>query len=94
MKTQKLLYFAQQRGCFLDCTCVDITARKWDALMANATKANKKLVTKIAFIAGIIDEEQYKNEIKKPHYNPYTCYKTSTHAIYVNSGIEYFIKIN
>jgi len=84
---------AKNNGCFLECTCVGISLSKWDRLMNGATRANKKEVVKIAEMAGVIDEFQAKEEIKRPYFNPYNHYKTKTHIIYVHSSIEHFIKI-
>jgi len=94
MKTNELLYRAENRGCFLECTCVNINQNTWDELMKNNTKANQKQAVKIALLAGVIDEHEAKKEIKNPWYNPYNHYKTKTHLIYVHSCIEHFIKIN
>lgn len=84
---------AVKNGCSFECTCVSITARKWDMLMKGARKANKKKVAQIAILAGIVSEQEGKREIKEPYYNPYTHYVTKTHIIYVHSGIEHFIRI-
>ena len=85
---------AKQNGCqFID-TCVGIGLNKWEELMKGHTKANRREVVKIALQAGVIDEEQAREELKKPWYNPYRHYKTKTHIIYCHSGIEHFIQIN
>jgi hypothetical protein len=81
-------------GCEFESTCVDINIKMWDRLMKGATRADRKKVVKIAFLAGVIDEWQYKQEANKPWYNPYNHYKTKTHIVYVNSAIEHFIKVN
>lgn len=94
MRTSELLYKAKNKGCFLECTCVNISQNTWDKLMENSTRANRKDAVKIALLAGVMDEEEAKIEIKRPWYNPYNHYKTKTHLIYVNSCIEHFIKIN
>lgn len=83
---------AIQNGCYLETTCVDCS--NWDELMQGHTKANQKKAIKVALLAGVIDEYQYKMEMKNPHYNPYTHFKTKTHIIYVHSMIEHFIKVN
>ena len=93
MNSKELLKRAKRNGAHLEHTCVWIGARKWDELMKGATRANKKDITRIALLAGVIDEEQAKTEIARPYYNPYNHYKTRTHAIYVHSGIEHFILI-
>lgn len=93
MNSRQLLNRAQRNGAHLQCTCVGIGTHEWDELMKGATRANKKDITRIALIAGVIDEEQARTEIARPYYNPYRHYKTNTHAIYVHSGIEHFILI-
>ncbi|HXS59732.1 MAG TPA: hypothetical protein VN703_02850 [Candidatus Sulfopaludibacter sp.] len=85
---------AFNNGCFLESTCVGMEQYEWDKLMKGHTKANKRKVVKIALLAGVIEEEQATEEIKKSYYNPYTHYKTKTHIIYVHSMIEHFIKVN
>ena len=84
---------AKQNGCNLETTCVGCGVNRWDELMEGHTKANRKEVVRIALLAGVIDEEQAREETKRPYYNPYTHYKTKTHIIYVHSGIEHFIKV-
>ena len=93
MTTKELLTRAQRNGCNFECSCVGISQTKWDRLMKGATRANKKLVAKIAELAGVIDREQAAEEIRRPYFNPYNHYKTKTHVIYVHSSIEHFIKI-
>jgi hypothetical protein len=85
---------ALNNGCYLETTCVGCGIYKWDELMKGHTRADRKKVVKIAEYAGVIDSEQAREEIKKPHYNPYNHYKTKTHIIYVHSSIEYFIRVN
>ncbi len=84
---------SKNNGCSYECDCTGINIKTWERLMKGATRANQKEVTKIALIAGIIDEEQAKQEIKNPYFNPYKHYKTKTHIIYVHSCIEHFIKV-
>lgn len=93
MRTEQLYNKAQQKGCHLEDTCVGIGIYKWEELMKGATRANRKIAVKIALLAGAIDEEQAKTELKRPWFNPYNHFKTETHLIYVNSAIEHFIKI-
>lgn len=81
-------------GCFFETACVGISIYEWEDLMRGHTKANRKEVVKIALLSGVIDKDQAKEEIKKPHFNPYTHFKTKSHIIYVHSGIEHFIRIN
>lgn len=94
MTTSELLQRAKRNGAQLEDTCVSAGIYKWEQYMEGATRANKKEVVKIALIAGIIDEEQAREEIRRPYFNPYNHFKTKTHAIYVHSMIEHFIKIN
>lgn len=84
---------AKNNGCNFEATCVGIGVNAWDELMEGHTIANQKEVVKIALAAGVIDEEQAHQELKKPYYNPYTHYKTKTHIIYVHSSIEHFIRV-
>ena len=93
MTTANLLFKAERFGCFLEDTCVGIGQNAWDKYMKGATRANKKEIVKIALLAGVIDEIEAKLQIKRPHYNPYNHFKTKTHAVYVHSGIEHFIRI-
>lgn len=81
---------AAKNGCYLEATCTGISQWKWDELMKGARTANKRKVIKVALMLGIAEPE----ELKSVHYNPYTQQVTRTHIIYVNSGIEYFIKVN
>ena len=85
---------AINNGCQFYATCVDININEWDELMKGATRADRKLVVKIALLAGVIDKEQAATEIKKPYFNPYNHYKTKTHIIYIHSAIEHFIEVN
>jgi len=82
---------AINNGCELETTCVG--CNNWDELMKGHTIADRKKVVKIAFLAGVIDKEQAREETKRPYYNPYTHYKTKTHIIYVHSMIEHFIRV-
>jgi hypothetical protein len=93
MKTETLYRKAINNGCSFETSCVHTTLNEWERLMKGATRANKILVTKIALLSGVIDDEQAAQEIKRPYFNPYNHYKTSTHVIYVHSSIEYFIRI-
>lgn len=74
----------------LQCTCVGIGIRKWDTLMFNSKKANGSK------IRGLIKKhlpELYESlalEFRNPYENQ--SVRTTTHLIYVHSGIEYFIK--
>lgn len=94
MKNKSIYQKAVQNGCFLEATCVGIGVDKWDELMKGAREANKLKVIRVALEAGVIDIEQAKNERKFKSYNPYQHFVTRTHVVYVNSGIEHFIKIN
>jgi len=94
MKTETLYKRAINNGCEFEAACFDINIQTWDKLMEHATRANRVLAVKIAEIAGVIDEEQARTEIRKPYFNPYSHFKTNTHLIYVHSSIEHFIRIN
>lgn len=84
---------AKINGVSFEFTCVGISMYKWDMLMKNHKRADRKKVVKIALMAGVIDEEQAREEIKRPYYNPYNHFKTDSHIIYVQSAIEHFIKV-
>jgi hypothetical protein len=77
---------------YLECTCADITADKWNELMKGAKPINYKwLVNKIK------RELRYLyNDLALEYYNPYAeqCKVTKTHYILVSSAIEYFIQKN
>lgn len=85
---------AKLKGCNFVATCVGIGQYQWDKYMKGHTRANRKEVVNIALQAGVIDEYQARQELKKPWFNPYNHFKTKTHIIYVNSGIEHFIEVN
>ena len=85
---------AAENGAHLETTCVGISLDRWNELMKGARPANNRKATLAAIRAGVISEEQGREEIKRPYYNPYTHYVTRTHIIYVNSAIEHFIKVN
>jgi len=72
----------------LECSCVNISARQWNILMENATKANKRAINKLVK-KHIPDLYQYLSLHLR---NPYNYYKTKNHLILVHSSIEYFIK--
>lgn len=84
---------AERNGVYFEATCVGVTVREWDRLMDGHTRADRRKVVKIALQAGVIDEMQAKEELKRPWFNPYNHYKTKTHIIYVNSSIEHFIRV-
>jgi len=85
---------AAQNGCEFEATCTSVTIEKWEQLMKGARKAARVKAVKVALMAGAINEQQAREEVKKPYYNPYRHYVTKTHVIYVNSAIEHFIKVN
>lgn len=85
---------AKRNGCQFVATCVGIGTYEWEKYMKGHTRANRKEVVKIALQAGVIDEEQAREELKRPYYNPYNHFKTKTHIIYVHSAIEHFIEVN
>ncbi len=86
---------AKQFGAHLEDTCVSCgSVEKWNEYMKGHTRANRREVVKIAVEIGAIDEHYGKIELKNSWFNPYNHFKTKTHIIYVNSGIEHFIKVN
>lgn len=85
---------AEQKGCYLESTCVNINLAVWDEIMKGARNANNTKAVKVALLAGVIDNEQAKMEIKNPNYNPYTHKVSENYVIYIHSCIEHFIKIN
>lgn len=85
---------AKKNGSSFEATCVSITKYKWDELMKGARPANQRKVVKAALAAGVIDEWQAKEELKKPFFNPYGHFVTKTHIVYVNSAIEHFIRVH
>ena len=93
MKPLKIYQRALNGYAEFETDCTAITSWQWDTLMDKHTKANKKIVAKVAHLVGILSSHELKAELKRPYYNPYTHYKTKTHLIYVHSGIEHFIKI-
>lgn len=93
MKSEYLYKRALNNGVISEATCVGIGQYQWDKYMKGSTRANRKIAVKIALLAGVIDEEQAKTEIKRPYFNPYNHYKTATHLIYVHSSIEHFIRV-
>jgi hypothetical protein len=85
---------AKKFGCRSVGTCVSNSSVQCDIYMKGARPANKKKVIRIALLAGIIDAEQAKQELKNPNYNPYTHYVTRKHIIYVWSAQEHFIEVD
>lgn len=79
---------ALEKGVEFECSCVDIKVDKWNELMEGAKKGNHKFITAIAISLGIIPKSW------KKFRNPYQCFVTDTHLIYVHSAIEHFIKVN
>lgn len=75
-----------------ECNCIGISKEQWNKLMKGSRKACRKTVVKAAFEVGLIDELDYKREIKNSYYNPYNHFRTKTHLIYVHSSIEHFIR--
>lgn len=75
---------------YLECTCEQISAGKWEELMKGGKPINYKwLVNKIK------RELPYLyNELSLQYYNPWEndCKQTKTHYILVHSAIEYFIR--
>jgi hypothetical protein len=75
---------------YLEYTCEQISADKWEELMKGGKPINYKwLVNKIK------RELPYLyNELSLQYYNPWEndCKQTKTHYILVHSAIEYFIR--
>lgn len=91
---QNIYQRAINKGCQFVSTCVGCGVDEWDKMMKGVRPANRKKVVKIALLAGVIDEEQAREETKRPSYNPFTHYVSKTYIVYVHSGIEHFIKVN
>lgn len=89
-KAQDIYNRAQKNGVYFENTCVSLPGGydQWQKLMKGATRANNRIVTKLAVQAGAIEPDLVK------YYNPYNHFKTKTHLIYVHSGIEHFLRIN
>lgn len=62
--------------------------------MKGARPCSRKVAVSAAVETGVIEESEGRNELKRPHYNPYQHLRTKTHIIYVHSAIEHFIRIN
>lgn len=92
MKTARRFYRQFEQGAYLECTCVGISANKWDKLMKNAKRADRRIVIRAAIKAGIISKEEGLRELKQPYYNPYNHYRTNEHLVYVHSRIEHFLR--
>jgi hypothetical protein len=71
-------------------SCVGITQERWDELMKDSKRANKREVNKLVKdkIPSLYDGIQLK------YFNPYNYFKTKTHLILVHSAVEHFLKIN
>lgn len=72
-------------GVCFECSCADISEHKWNTLMENAKRGNKKIINKI--VKNIFPDWDLSK-------NPYQYYRTATHIIVVHSAIEYFFLIN
>lgn len=84
------IYKNALKGCYLHSTCVNnIRAAR---IVDNAKHGNRRLIIKIALMAGIIDAEEAKCELQCNGYNPYVHQRTEKYIIYNHSGINYFIK--
>ena len=93
-KSETIYQRAKRNGATLIATCVGINIDQWNALMKGARDANSNSVIEIAYQAGVIDLWTRNKEKKEPYFNPYTHKVTRTHIIYINSGIEHFIKVH
>ena len=76
---------AKENGVILECTCADIPESKWDKLYEGATRGDKRKIQSI--IRNHFEDGWFKL------WNPYPCYKTETHLIYIHSATDYFFKI-
>ena len=84
----KIYQTALTGDCRYEHNCSIGTAESLDRKYWNkAKRANKRLVTKVAVLCGILPQ----NEVKL--WNPYKAYRTDTHLIYVHSSIDHFIKV-
>ena len=75
---------------YLEGTCGNITADKWNELMKGAKPINYHwLINKIKR-----ELPHLYNKLTLDYYNPYAnqCKVTKTHYILVHSMIEYFIR--
>ena len=88
MSKQSIYERAEQRGCYLESTCVGCGMAYWEKTMKGAVRADTRKVHKIAKSLGIVPEGFTAEN------NPYHQLKTKTHIIYVHSSIEHFIKVN
>ena len=72
----------------LETTCVGCGQRRWDQLMQDAVKANKRTINKL------VQEHlpDLYHGLALDYYNPYNYLKTKTHLILVHSSIEYFLR--
>jgi hypothetical protein len=84
MEYEKIILFE------FECSCTNISKKKWDMLMFDAKKANGPKIRKL--IKKHIPELYY--DLGLEFYNPYEEHskKTKTHLIYLHSGIEYFFR--
>ena len=78
---------------YYECSCVEITPRKWDELMKGNRPCSKRTAVKAALETGIISEDDAKRELRFHYYNPYSPRRTKKHIIYIHSGIEHFIRL-
>lgn len=75
---------------YLECTCADISQRKWDKLMKGAKPLDYKwLVSKIKR-----EIPDLYRSLSLDLHNPWCedCYVTDTHYILTWSATEYFIR--
>lgn len=77
---------------YLECTCADISVKKWNKLMKGAKPTNGK------WLRNKIQKHlpELADALALDFPNPYeenSC-ATKTHYIYVHSAIEYFIRKN
>lgn len=71
-----------------ECCCADISIGKWEILMKNARRMNKKILNKLVKQ----NLPELYNALSLDLFNPYNYFQTPTHYILVHSAIEYFIR--
>ena len=85
MKAQEIYKKAEKNGVEFETTCANISEREWEKLYEKSTRADKKKVEKL--IKEFFASDWFKFR------NPYPCYKTKTHIIYIHSATDYFFRI-
>ena len=73
-----------------ECCCCNISQYKWDILMNNAVRADKKKINRL--VKKLLPNLYY--ELRLNFHNPYNYFRTKTHLILVHSSIEYSLRYN